>query len=70
MQQTLSHQGPGMPFRPREELKRQCGPTGLGVLEERDWRGYMTAEGCQSPRKGSQMWYYRNEKQSRDKRKG
>lgn len=56
-----------MSFRPRGELKRQRGPTGLGVLEERDWRGQMTFDEYQSPRKGRQMWYYRNKEQPKDK---
>lgn len=56
-----------MSFRPRKELKRQRGPTGLGVLEERDWRDQMTFDECQSPRKGSQLWYYGNEEQPKGK---
>ena len=53
--------------RPREELKRQLGPAGLGVLEERDWRSQMSSDGRQSPRKERQMCYYRNEKPCKDK---
>ena len=59
-----------MPFHLGRELKKHPGPTGLRALEERDWRGHMTAEESHSPREGSQMRYYRNETQLRDKREG
>ena len=59
-----------MPFHLGRELKKHRGPTGLSALEERDWRGHMTAGECLSPREGSQMRYYRSETQLRDKREG